>query len=98
MHMTTNSSEKIADILKCIGHPVKIDIIKLLSLHEKLTVSDIQFHLGCHCEQSMLSHHLIKMKDRGVLSSFKNGKFIYYQLVDKKITNLFDIIDTFSNR
>lgn len=91
--METTSSEKIAEILKCIAHPVKLDIIKLLSLHEKLTVSEIQNLLGCDCEQSMLSHHLIKMKDRGVLSSNKNGKYIYYQLINKSIISIFEILN-----
>lgn len=90
--MQPKTSEQLADLLKCIAHPVKLDIIKLLSAQERLTVSEIQSLLGCNCEQSMLSHHLIKMKDRGVLSSLKNGKFIYYKLENKKINGLIDLI------
>jgi ArsR family transcriptional regulator len=90
--MQPKTSEQIADLLKCLAHPVKLDIIKLLGANEHLTVSEIQSLLGCNCEQSMLSHHLIKMKDRGVLSSLKNGKFIYYKLENKKTVALVDLM------
>jgi len=90
--MKNNTSEQVATLLKCLAHPVKIDIIKLLRKNEPLTVSEIQTHLSCNCEQSMLSHHLIKMKDRGILSSMKNGKFIYYKIENKKILDLIEIM------
>lgn len=90
--MESKSSDQVANMLKCIAHPVKLDIIQLLNDHEQLTVSEIQTYLDCNCEQSMLSHHLIKMKDRKVLSSLKVGKFIYYKLENKKIVTLIDLM------
>lgn len=86
---------RMAEVLKTIAHPVRLDILKLLGSYEYLNVSDIQDKLDCGCEQSMLSHHLNKMKDKGVLESFKDGKFMRYSLADKNITNLFECIEKF---
>jgi ArsR family transcriptional regulator len=88
------NTEIIANILKCIAHPVKLDILSLLNREPALSVSEIQILLGCDCEQSMLSHHLIKMKDKGILSSQKQGKNIYYRLNMKEIAGIFSVLET----
>ncbi len=90
---TSQTLLKMAEILKTIAHPVRFDIIKILSKDDNHTVTELQTLLNCDCEQSMLSHHLTKMKDKGILHSTKNGKFIYYSLVDKNITSLFTCLD-----
>jgi len=82
------NNQMIADLLKCIAHPVKLDILGLLHARDSLSVSEIQTLLGCDCEQSMLSHHLIKMKDKGILSSVKQGKNIYYSIEMTAVANL----------
>jgi DNA-binding transcriptional ArsR family regulator len=69
-----------ADILKCIAHPVKLEVLHLLKSHDSLCVGEIQDLLGCGCEQSMLSHHLIKMQDKGILKAVKKGKQRHYEL------------------
>lgn len=84
----------IANLLKCIAHPVKLDILALLNQQEALNVSEIQMMLGCDCEQSMLSHHLIKMKDKGILSSSKQGKNIYYSLHMKEIAGILPVLQS----
>lgn len=82
------NKEMIAGLLKCIAHPVKLDILSLLVKQDSLSVSEIQAMLGCDCEQSMLSHHLIKMKDKGILSSTKQGKNIFYSLQMKQLASI----------
>ena len=86
------NNELIANLLKCIAHPVKLDILALLDRESSLSVSEIQMMLGCDCEQSMLSHHLIKMKDKGILASSKQGKNIYYSLHLKEIVKILPVL------
>jgi len=86
------NNELIANLLKCIAHPVKLDILALLDREPALSVSEIQMMLGCDCEQSMLSHHLIKMKDKGILASNKQGKNIYYSLQLKEIAQILPVL------
>ncbi|WP_020532162.1 ArsR/SmtB family transcription factor [Flexithrix dorotheae] len=82
---------KVAEILKTIAHPVRLSILELLENKEKLTVSELM--KGTGIEQSLLSHHLIKMKDKGVLKSEREGKNIFYTLADKHIVNIFDCME-----
>ena len=52
--------EKVAFVLKTIGHPIRLKIIILLSMYESMTVNDIVEK--CDTEQSLVSHHLNNMK------------------------------------
>lgn len=82
--------DKVAEILKAIGHPVRIQIIDLLGQYKRLSVTEIQEYLNV--EQSLASHHLTKMKDKGVLFGEREGKNMFYELADEKITGIIDCI------
>jgi len=79
---------KVAEILKTIAHPVRLSILEMLDAHDRLTVSELKE--GTEIEQSLLSHHLIKMKDKGILRSEREGKNIYYELADSHIIKIFE--------
>lgn len=70
--------ERAANMLKAIAHPVRISIIGCLDNGQKLTVTEIHKQLGI--EQANASHHLGILRDKGVLSSKREGKNIYYYL------------------
>lgn len=83
--------EKIAQILKIISHPVRLFILEMLEDNEKMCVSDIIERTNT--EQSTLSHHLLKMKQNGILDSERSGKQIFYFIKFKDITNIFDCME-----
>ena len=87
---------KVAEVLKAISHPVRLEILEILEVHEKLTVSEIRETLAPDIEQSMLSHHLIKMKDKGILRSTKKGKYISYEITDRQLLHIFDCMENCS--
>jgi ArsR family transcriptional regulator, zinc-responsive transcriptional repressor len=93
-HMTISLDadilEKMADILKSIAHPVRLKIIEVLKDHDALSVSEIMEKV--EVEQSLLSHHLIKLKDKQILNAKRTGKNIHYSLHEKKITDIFECI------
>jgi len=70
--------QQAAGMLKAIAHPVRISIVNLLEDGSKKTVKEIHNSLGI--EQSAASHHLVILKDRGVLSSHREGKNTWYFL------------------
>jgi DNA-binding transcriptional ArsR family regulator len=82
---------RVADILKVIAHPVRLEILEALAGDQQRTVSELQE--VTQIEQSLLSHHLIKMKDKGVLKSTREGKNILYSLVDDQITSIFNCME-----
>ena len=84
---------KVAEVLKAISHPVRLEILEVLEVAEPLTVSDIREKIEIEVEQSLLSHHLIKLKDKGVLQSFKKGKNSYYSICDRQVLKIFDCME-----
>jgi len=86
--------EKAAYILKAVAHPTRLAIIQLLDVESNLTVNEICETLNC--EQSLISHHLINMKLRGILKSHKDGLNVYYSLKEREITNLLTCIENCS--
>ncbi|HMQ68905.1 MAG TPA: metalloregulator ArsR/SmtB family transcription factor [Ignavibacteria bacterium] len=87
---------RVAEILKTIGHPVRLEILEALEEKEPLSVSEIQERINLDTEQSLLSHHLIKMKDRGILKCEKNGMNVMYRLEDRSILKIFDCMQACS--
>ncbi len=90
--LNPDSLEKAANMLKAIAHPVRISIVGCLEDGNKHTVTEIYTTLGI--EQSTASHHLGILKDKGVLSSKREGKNTWYSL---KHENLKTILSCVSN-
>ena len=91
--LSSQELEKVANVLKAIAHPIRLEVLKVLEQEEPLTVSDIRAKVDMEVEQSLLSHHLIKMKDKGIVCSVKKGKYIYYNLCDRHILNIFNCME-----
>lgn len=83
--------EKAAYILKAVAHPTRLAIITLLGENENMTVNEICETLNC--EQSLISHHLINMKLRGILQSNRNGLNMYYSLKEPELLQLLICIE-----
>lgn len=82
--------ERAAYVLKAVAHPLRIRIIQMLNEHKELNVSSIYKNLNA--EQSLISHHLINMRDKGILEIRRSGKNIFYFLVDNAIAEVIDCI------
>lgn len=82
--------EKAAYVLKAVAHPLRIKIIQMLNENKELNVSTIYKNL--HAEQSLISHHLINMRDKGILDIRRSGKNIYYFLVDTTVSEIIECI------
>jgi len=90
---SVDTLQNVAKILKTIAHPVKLEIMEVLETNEPLDVTTICDHIDLNCEVSMMSHHLNKMKDNGILTSEKRGKQVFYQIADRKILKIFDCME-----
>ena len=82
---------KASELLKAISYPYRLEILKLLADEEYHSVNEIQNHL--EIEPSLLSHHLNKMKDKDIISSHRDGRFIHYKLELKEIINVLECIE-----
>lgn len=88
--MSPEQLDKAANMLKAIAHPMRIAILNYLEDGKKLTVTEI--HELLNIEQSTTSHHLGILKDKGVLSSHRDGKNTYYFLKHDNLSNIVDCI------
>lgn len=83
--------EKQAEIIKAIGHPLRIAILDFLKDGEQC-VFDIARHLGS--ERSNVSRHLSVMVSAGVLEHRKEGLKVIYALKTPCILEFFSCITT----
>lgn len=82
--------DRAAYVLKAVAHPLRIKIIQMLNENKELNVSAIYKNLNA--EQSLISHHLINMRDKGILDIRRSGKNIYYFLVDNAVSEIIECI------
>ncbi len=79
-----------ARVLKCIGHPVRLRIIELLDEAGELNVGAICAALKL--EQAVASQHLTLMRDRGILTSRRDGVNVYYGIADEKVPQVIECL------
>jgi DNA-binding transcriptional ArsR family regulator len=84
--------EKAAYILKTIAHPTRLAIIDIIREQGALPVNE--FCRILKLEQSVVSHHLINMRVKGLLKATKNGNQVIYDL---KEDNLLQIMHCVNN-
>lgn len=70
--------KKAAMVLRALNHKLRQQMIKLLDESEKMTVTEIYVKL--RLEQSVASQHLAILRRAGIVSTQRDGKFIYYSV------------------
>ncbi|WP_066501154.1 ArsR/SmtB family transcription factor [Abyssisolibacter fermentans] len=85
-----NLMEKKADILKAIGHPIRLCIIKGLVENEGCNVSYMQNCLNA--PQSTVSQHISKLKAAGIIKGKRNGVEINYYVVNEEVKKIIEIM------
>jgi ArsR family transcriptional regulator len=72
-------ADDLAGVYKALGDPTRVQILHILAVAtEPVCVCDFTaaFDLG----QPTISHHLAKLRDAGIVTSFKRGIWAFYQL------------------
>jgi DNA-binding transcriptional ArsR family regulator len=90
LELNIDQLEQAVSMLKAIAHPMRISIISLLEDGRRMTVTEI--HEKLQIEQSTTSHHLGILKDKGVLSSKREGKNTLYFLRNENLGKILDCI------
>ncbi|CDX04370.1 ArsR/SmtB family transcription factor [Desulfitobacterium hafniense] len=84
-------SQLISNVFKALGHPIRIQIIKLLKDGE-LCVCDILPNLDA--EQSNTSQHLAVLKNQSIVESRKEGSKVIYSIKHKEVYEMIDYAET----
>ncbi len=78
-------SEGVATLLKQLSHPQRLVILCSMVDGEK-SVAEIE--AACGASQSAVSQFLKGMRLEGLIDSRREGKQIYYKIVDKRVFKL----------
>ena len=74
----SQSFDREAEILKVLGHPVRLKIVAGL-MSQSCNVKKIWECLGL--PQATVSQHLALLKNKGVIQGNRDGVEVYYQVV-----------------
>ena len=84
------SLAQAAECLKTVAHPHRLRIIEML-LQGDYTVGELA--QACEIPSHMASEHLRLMKDRGLLTSQRQGRKTYYQIGEPHLASIMDCIE-----
>lgn len=86
MNMLENDqAEQISELLEAISKPARLRILIAIG-QEEACVCHLEAVLGLR--QSYISQHLMALRSAGLLETRREGRFVYYQLDDKRILAL----------
>ena len=87
--MDREIAEHVAQVMKAVAHPVRLQILELLEDHEEC-VGDIVKAVGG--KQAITSQHLNMMRDKGVLSCRRDVAKVYYRIENRNVIRLLHCI------
>lgn len=78
LRVGTDKLIRASELLRVAAHPHRLAILDHLGRQAECCVSDLQELTGL--EQAVLSQHLTLMRDKGLLTCRREGRFSYYRL------------------
>jgi len=77
--------------LRAINHPLRKEIMELIEEKKQMTVTEIYIKL--RLEQSVASQHLAILRRADVLTTERDGKFIYYSINAKRMEEIAALVE-----
>jgi len=81
--------QKDSAVLRAVGHPVRLGILKGLRSSEGCNVTEMVAKMKI--PQSTLSQHLGILRNQGIIEPRKTGVRTCYRITDKRILKLLDL-------
>jgi DNA-binding transcriptional ArsR family regulator len=78
-----------AECLRTLAHPARLRMVQLL-LQGDHTVGELAE--ACDLPSHMASEHLGLMRDRGLLQSERQGRYIYYRIAEEGLAGIMQCI------
>lgn len=80
-----------ADILRILGHPMRLEIVRELIPRGPLNVLELQTLL--RAPRSTVSQQLTKLKYYKIVSYERKGNEVYYTVDDEKVIGVMKVIE-----
>jgi ArsR family transcriptional regulator, virulence genes transcriptional regulator len=87
-----NDLKMATKIFRAINHPLRLNIVRLIEEHTRLSVTQIYFKL--RIEQSVASQHLAILRECDLLEAARDGKNIYYTIRTPRLNAIQRAIQT----
>ncbi|ARJ25675.1 transcriptional regulator (plasmid) [Bacillus mycoides] len=85
-----NELERVAEVVRALAHPVRLQIVHQLIKKTSLNVSELQRYLAM--PQSTVSQHLGKLKSHKVVAYERKGLEVFYRVDDEKVKQTLKIL------
>lgn len=82
--------KKAALVLRALNHKLRQQIIKTISDHKRITVTELYVKL--RLEQSVASQHLAILRKADIVSTVREGKFIFYTINEERIVAINEFV------
>ena len=82
--------KKAAMVLRALNHKLRQQVIKTIHENKKLTVT--QLYVKLRLEQSVASQHLAILRKAGIVSTERDGKFIFYTINFSRIESINEFV------
>ena len=76
--------------MKTLAHPHRLEIVQFLLDNNRGAVGEIAEFM--QLESNVVSEHLTLMKDRGLVSSEKEGRKVYYTIAEPVLVNIMECV------
>lgn len=83
--------KKAALVLRALNHKLRQQILMLIETEKKITVTEIYVRL--RLEQSVASQHLAILRRAGIVTTQRDGKFIYYTVNYARIDEINRVVE-----
>lgn len=82
--------QEAVTILRAITHPLRQEIIQLLKTASPKRVTEV--FIALRIEQSVASQQLGILRDAGIVTSERVGKFVYYSLNEERLQQILQLV------
>lgn len=83
------SGQAIAAILQAIDQPARLEILQVIGRSEAC-VCHLEAALGQR--QAYISQHLMALRELGIITSRKEGRYVFYHLKDARVLDLISLV------
>lgn len=86
LRINFHNLKKAAMVLRALNHKLRQQILNLIESENKITVTEI--YVKMRLEQSVASQHLAILRRAGIVTTQRDGKFIYYTVNHKRVEEI----------
>lgn len=87
----TKAEERLAELAKALGHPLRVRILRLLAKHQGCVCGELVDELPV--AQSTVSQHLKTLKDAGLVQGEIDGPRVCYCVAPAAVAELKELVN-----